>query len=433
MLGWGVFILLLGYAVDAPLRYGLSFAHLESLVYLRDLFFVAYVGLTVIRWAFGEKQNFPVVALLYLLGVHLFFGVANLQSLIQPLMGFKVVLAFVFGFAAYRVLQSPEKSIIKAAWVIFLPVVIGVIVNYFVVYPWAGALLDVGSGQAALTREWTAGGIRRLAGFSRASFDAASIVLVLMPVVLFSLRRHLLVAFVVFMVSVVATGLTTSKGALMAQAAFLGWLVLRKITTRQRANKIFVWGSAALVTFFPLAAVLAGVRAWTGRNDMWAWWFSSFHERMYRMWPDALKNVTDHGNVILGRGLGGVGFPQYFGEASLYNSADNVAVYMYVVFGLLGLIYLAWLYRVCLLVEDSPASELMKFCVPAWAIFLAMYGFTTNMVEQPFFCLTMGAAAGLGVLGRVRAGAVAGPSSNFIDRSGKRKLPEGVRQGWSRG
>lgn len=420
MLGWGVFVLLLGYAVDAPLRYGLSFAHLESLVYLRDLFFVAYVGLTVLRWAFGEKQNFPVVAMLYLLGVHLFFGVANLQSLIQPLMGFKVVLAFVFGFACCRVLFVSEKRVYQAAWVIFAIAVSGVLINYFVVYPWAGAMLESGIGQAALTREWTAGGVRRLAGFSRASYDAASIILVLLPIVLYSLRRHLLVGAVTFSLAFAATALTTSKGALMAEAVLLAWIAARRVLGVGFSDKVFVWGAATVTTVFPLASILAGVRAWSMRNDAFSWWFSSFHERMYRMWPDALTNVTDHGNVILGRGLGGMGFPQYFGEAARYNSADNVSVYMYVVFGLLGLFYLAWIYRACLTVGSSNAPEVIKFAAPAWALFCAVYGLTTNMVEQPFYCIALGSAVGIAAMRTSAVTARRAPSGFGTAWAGKR-------------
>lgn len=397
LLGWLVFFLLLGYAIDAPLRYLLSFVRLESLVYLRDVLFVIGVGVASVKWMLGEKRHFALVAVLYLLGAHFFFGVLNLQSLIQPLMGLKVVLAFAFGMAVHGLLLADHKKLYLGAWTIFVVVVSGVLVNYFLVYPWAGAILDSGVGQAALTREWTAGGVRRLAGFSRASYDAASIILVTLPVVLFSIRTRPLLGTVIFGLACTATALTTSKGALMAQAVFVVWLAVRKLLSPRPVDRAFVWGAAAVTTLFPLISVLAGVRSWSMRNDLFSWWFSSFHERMYRMWPDALANVTEHGSVLLGRGLGGMGFPQYFGEVALYNSADNVSVYMYVVFGLLGLIYLGVLYWACLRTGSRDTNSLVPFVAAAWALFCAVYGLTTNMAEQPFYCIALGAAVGVGL------------------------------------
>ena len=52
---------------------------------------------------------------------------------------------------------------------------------------------------------------------------------------------------------------------------------------------------------------------------------------------DALTGWLDHGSLFIGRGLGGIGFPQLGVEWWRYNAADNLMIYLLVSFGLLAL------------------------------------------------------------------------------------------------
>lgn len=108
------------------------------------------------------------------------------------------------------------------------------------------------------------------------------------------------------------------------------------------------------------------------------------------MWPRAFEVWTEHGNVLIGRGLGGVGFPQRFSasEWKLINVADNLFVYWTVVFGILG-----WFYATVLLwrlFSWEPPDAFMMKVVYGLMVVLFSFGLTANIVEQPVLLFSAG-------------------------------------------
>ncbi|MEP7246164.1 MAG: hypothetical protein ABI885_21130, partial [Gammaproteobacteria bacterium] len=142
----------------------------------------------------------------------------------------------------------------------------------------------------------------------------------------------------------------------------------------------------------PVAAVQFGFGV---RRASVAHWLSSFMDRIDYMWPEAIHGWLEHGNLFIGRGLGGIGFAQQGVEWWRYNAADNLMLYLLVSFGLLALVYVGIFLRgVARTFNAEPEEAYFASCVRGWAVVLFSYGCTTNMVEQPFMNIVIGVCFG---------------------------------------
>lgn len=385
------------YVVDAPLRYALSFARLEQILYARDLAAVALVMVEFVRWILGRKSSFVVVAVCYLLALHFILGAFNLPSILQPIVGLKVFLSFLLGLCAAEHLVKYSDRL--AGWAILALIICtgGVIGNYFIAFPWEGQMIASALGERALSREWTAGGIKRLAGFSRASFDAAAVLLVLVVPAVIALRRYWYLQITALGLVAYSIWLTTSKGALLALVLFSVLYLFQFVLAWRRVAMVLLGFVLASSVLLPFLGVFFGFAPEIRGSDT-AWWLSSFVARLQQMWPDALLNVTQHGSVVLGRGLGGIGFPQLFGEWFRYNAADNVAIYFFSNFGVLGILYLVVIAWYGIRAVSSSGEPLLVSSVGGWLIVFLGYGLTLNMIEQPFSSMTFGFVGGVGLL-----------------------------------
>jgi hypothetical protein len=392
---WAAVVITATYLFEGPTRYVLLLAHVPSLIYLRDLAAVALVGFAISSWMGGERRLFPLVVAVYALFLHLLCGMLLLPGVVQPLLGLKVFFTFLFGMAAASAISQHPHGILRLALGAFVATVIGVLLDVAMNFPWAGQAYESAIATVQVSREWTSGGIPRLAGFARASFDAATIVLVLMVPMLAS-RWHVFWRVLLWSTGVATIWLTTSKGALLAMAALAGWAMLESLASGRRAVLAWISSFAAVCLILPIAATQFGFGV--RRGDV-AGWLSSFVERIDFMWPDAIATWLEHGNVFTGRGLGGIGFAQLGVEWWRYNAADNLMIYLLVSFGLFALLYVgAFLWSLRRTFNGEGSQELIARCVRGWAVVLFSYGWTSNMVEQPLMNFIIGLCFGVAMI-----------------------------------
>ncbi|HEV7716857.1 MAG TPA: hypothetical protein VGO53_14765, partial [Steroidobacteraceae bacterium] len=230
---WVAAIASASYVFEGPARYILLLAKIPSAIYLRDLAEIGLVGFAVFSWMTGERRLFPLMVALYVLFLHVLCGVLLLPSVIQPLLGLKVFFTFLFGMAAVTAIAEHPRSLLWLSFLAFMVTAGGVFLNVVIDFPWAGQAYESAIATVQVSREWSSGGIPRLAGFARASFDAATIVLVLMVPILAGGWS------IVWRVGLWALGfatiyLTTSKGALLALLAIGVWRVLEGFRSAKR-------------------------------------------------------------------------------------------------------------------------------------------------------------------------------------------------------
>jgi hypothetical protein len=379
------------YIFESPVRYALLRAHVPTLIYLRDLAAFALIGFAVFSWLTGARRLFPVMVALYVLFLHLLCGVLLLPGVIQPLLGLKVFFTFLFGMVAAAAIAERGTALLRLSLLALLATAFGVFLDKFVEFPWAGEAYESAIATVQVSREWTSGGVPRLAGFARASFDAATIVLVLMVPILAS-RLNVFWRFALWVLGFVTIWLTTSKGALLALVALGVWRVLETFRSAKQWVLAWVFFFSACCAALPIAAVQFGFGV---RRSTVASWLSSFMDRVDFMWPDALSGWLEHGSLFIGRGLGGIGFPQLGLEWWRYNAADNLMIYLLVSFGLLALVYVGVFLRGLTRTFDAnDAAPFFPRCVRGWAVVLFSYGCTSNMIEQPLMNLVIGICFG---------------------------------------
>src|SRR4051794_22524226 len=68
---WATFGMAMSYLFEGPTRYVLMFAHVPTLIYLRDVVALGLVAFAVFSWLSGERRLFPLVVAVYVLLLHL--------------------------------------------------------------------------------------------------------------------------------------------------------------------------------------------------------------------------------------------------------------------------------------------------------------------------------------------------------------------------
>src|SRR5262245_47448887 len=207
---WSALLICASYVFEGPVRYLLLLAHVPSLIYTRDLAALALVALAVSFWLGGERRLFPLVVAIYALFLHLLCGVLILPGIAQPLLGLKIFFTFLLGMAASVAIVSRPRELLWLAFAAFIASAAGVALDVVVSFPWAGQAYDSAIASVQVSREWSSGGVARLSGFARASFDAATIMLVLIVPLLAS-RWSVLVRATLRIVAAGTIWLTTTK------------------------------------------------------------------------------------------------------------------------------------------------------------------------------------------------------------------------------
>jgi hypothetical protein len=294
--------------------------------------------------------------------------------------------------------------------------------------PWTGLVYKVGEVQVEAAREWTTFGLERVAGFSRASYDAAGHLLFL-AVAMVILGRGRVWRWLAWLATGVLIGLTTTKKSLgvflVLTALFVPMLWPRvRRGLKQAIGAMVPWGAVAIGIALPVSTLFVRYRL-KFDSLVSAFLFASFEDRLTVVWPDGFALLREHGNVLLGRGIGGIGVAQRYFEPARYTSADNLYLYSYVTFGLAALLMIVlYGWAVSRLgVSDLASAPGWSRLVWWWAIVVLLSGWATNGLEGPFVAMVLGCT--LAAATRIRAKKV-GPTRLRSRASGLG--PSGVSQ-----
>lgn len=368
-----------------PLRMYLSMVGLAPLIYVPNLLMLIATIWQLL--AEPHERGFCAMRLISLLvvGYAVLIGLLYLP-LVQVAMGIYVLLPFWFMLACGPELVRRWAAVQRYIPMFFFLVAGGVIANQFFEYPWEGFGYSVGDLDVEGSRQWYAnGGVKRLAGFSRASFDAAVQVQVLAILYVVTTRSAWL-RLIIWTLSVFAIYPTNSKGILLV------WLVLTPIVllrerlpeSPQRAMPAVI---GVLGLTLPLSTLVFSFNSQFSNPTLANLTFS-FYDRLNYMWPEAWHLLREYGHLHMGRGVGSVGTAQTYFEPSLFNAGDNVFMYWLVIFGwaaIPGFLFL--LLRGLRLRPQRSVLELRIFCL---LIAVLVYGSMSNVVENAVFAMTAG-------------------------------------------
>jgi hypothetical protein len=371
-------------AITGPFRWVAGISGLTPIVYFPQVLLL-FSTLLVIIWE-SRRGLQPLRAMtLLVITYSILVGLFH-TPLFQVLFGIYTLLPFWFGLACSEIIFRHWHLVSKVSVWLWLLVVSGVTLNFWIAFPWEGFGYSVGDLDVVSSREWeNIGGGKRLAGFSRASFDAALQALLLGVIVSLGIR-NIGLRLLVWSITFLTIYLTTSKGV------YNIFLILTPIVIfgDRIPSSLIRWWPLALgliALFLPMSPLFMDVNFYIRNQELSNLTFS-FWDRLNDMWPNAWKLLSNQGSTLWGRGLGGIGTPQTYFEASRFNAADNIFVYWFVIFGWVALPgFLLLLLRSLRLNPWRHPVEAAAFCL---LLSTLTYGITANVVESGFFAIAAG-------------------------------------------
>ena len=385
---WSLLAYMTTLVFEGPLRYTLSSIGLGTLIYLRDLLGASCIFVGVF-WAVRVRRNIydPLVVTVYFLVMFALLGLLIQEvTIFSTAFGIKIYAVLIFGIAAAEGVTQHRKTFERAILLFGLASSLGVLINYAVgKLPWEALTYETAFGIVSTTKEWWAEGERRLSGFARASFDAAMVIGLSAGLIL-PTKNRLYVATIgsLFLASVY---LTTSKSMILAVALLIAWLLFTPQRFRHRTG-LFI-----CTCFLLLMICLPAISCTFEFNEQLMYQvphgLSSFIERIVSMWPKSCAILNSPYSWIFGGGIGSIGVPQqYMRLTGGYSSGDNLFVYLYVSGGLVWAT--AFIYSYVKSIREKSFALFDRDVFTGLTMIIMVYGFTTNMIEQPFFSLVAG-------------------------------------------
>ena len=382
-----LFLFLLGDVLGGAIRYYAVQFHIPWVSYVPYVLLACSLVPMFFVYLVSEGVTSTYLQVVVLFGIATTWGAFNLGRSDQIGFGLWVCVAFFYGIVLLPAIMRGWRSLTPYVFFLWALAVAGVFINFFYSWPWIGLRYQVGATVIEASRRWTAGALSfsRLPGFSRASFDVSLQILIPCIFLAGALRRRWWIP--VWVLSAAAIALTTDKtvAAIFILLSIGGALHRKPLRPFWRYLPLTL---AALDILLPFSMLLIKID-WMDalRSHLWIGLFASFLARMQVGWPEWLRMIAERGNWFLGRGMGGIGTPQLYFEPTLYSSADNIAVYLYGVFGIPGLaLLLVYAWNVTRSLGDSLGARFLFLC----SCVVLLEGATSNVMEAPLLALALG-------------------------------------------
>lgn len=370
---------------EGPLRMVLSMAHVAPAIYLRDALVAIAVGRVMMQAARHHFVALLLTALLLLL--HNLVGIWMLPKINQVLFGDKILLYAAFGASIAPLLARRDKSARIVLIAVLGVTCAGLLFNLkFNPAPWSKISSEIDGLRVSGIRTDYAGGAPRLAGFSRANTTAAGLV-ILSCISLMLIYPSRYVRLLLVLLPMPFIYLTNSKS--IAPFYLLATLPLLLPATFRTLGKPLCVVALILCAAIPL--LLFGTYFHIPQGDASS--LFSLVDRIDRSWPHSWSLIADHGSVLLGRGIGGIGSPQKAYEAARFAEADNAFIYLYAYTGAFALLYVVGV--IYLVIRAKPfASPRAEFAIAILGL-QGLMGSTAIIFEDQYALMYLCAAIAL--------------------------------------
>lgn len=382
---YGIILYLLSMIIEGPIRYVLHITGGELLLYFRDLFLFIVIIAYIVKAIMSGRMHKIMLAMFCLIFFHTIIGVFYIQNILQVLFGLKIMMPLFVGMLAYPVFHSRPKTIKYLFLIFFMIAVLGVFINYFKIFPWEGMSYNLAGQEIQESRSWDMLGIKRIAGFSRSSYDVATQIILLSIYLISNLEIKLkLVTLFLWVIAGIAIVLTTTKGMVLAYALLSLFMVMYKIIPNfcNIYQKMLI---VPIITTIVLPICAYSLFQSGLLENIKSVLLTSLWSRMLDTWPTALAFLKSRGDLLLGRGIGGIGGSQLYFEQENYTPGDNLFVYALSYFGVMSIAYFAYVYKLAQKI-DLKNGLFYYLCL----LILFIYGITQSVFESGFFLMFTG-------------------------------------------
>jgi len=355
---------------------------------LRDGVTLATILVTVVLMR-HRGANLSVIGLIFMAMIaHSAIGIATMGStrvgFSQVGFGIKLLLPFFAGMCLWTTALDGGPRVTRMYYACWGIACLGVVLDWFGLLDGLNHVETTVDGVRGFGyQKYYAADVTRISGFSRnwgsAAANIALLALILVAHTAKPGRRWLIV-----IMSLWPLWLTNTKSMIIAFVV----TVAVKLLAGRRADLIYRFMLLVLVLLVVLTPiVMSGVQLHSPDMSSFGLW--SFVDRVRDSWPRAWRIINTSGLGVLGRGIGGVGSPQYVWDPTNYTSADNLFMLAYGYFGVA-----AFPYFVIICVAAARAGQHRPSLSAALMILICELcsGITATILENPFDAFACGAA-----------------------------------------
>ncbi len=316
--------------------------------------------------------------------IYVALGIIN-NSLIASVFGIYIFVPFLFAFFYCDVLyERVFFDNVKFNFIYFLSCAAGIFYVSQFGAAWIGAEQEIGGVTKVVSRDWVSNGMIRNPGFTGGSVSSATFISITFAFIGFYLvkKRRLITFAALFALSSYLVYLTTTKTTMVTLGLVFALVFCSSFITRYAVKILFLLLAVfSYYCMFSINNVSTGMLA----NTMLI--------RIYQTWPNAMLLLENSTQYFLGKGFGSIGVPTYYFNPSMANSADNMFVYLYVLFGVPSVLLVFYgMIKFIYFKMESPRDSKEFFII---LIVVLSGGITSNLFEASFYSVYAGIIIGM--------------------------------------
>lgn len=363
-----VFYIVLNFFFAAPLRFLYSFIlKADYLNYLLNAIFIGLIILYKRKLIINTISKYKWIFVCFLI-IIMYSSVFESYKVIG--MFFYVIIPFFF-FALFneKVIEIITSSP-KLVLIVFIVSTMGIVFDYYYDFPWKSLSYSVAGKDIDVARDWTdTDSVERVGGFFRASYEAATGMIILAILLLYK-TRNLILTHIIFVITLICILITTTKSCVVSVGliyivyitGFFGYSIKKKVS-------LFLISILSFVGIILPLGMIPNFKIPEFNNY-------SFIDRLTNTWPRLLKLFESPIQYILGLGVGAIGLGQEtFGNLKLANSGDNMFIYL---FGNMGILAFGLFFIIFDRMKKNDSAIFIYSTV-----YLLSYGITANIIESP--------------------------------------------------
>lgn len=329
-------------------------------------------------------KKLSYILLMIFLSIYVLIGMNN-NSLISSVFGIYIFIPFLFAFLYSKELyQRIFKNNFKFNLFYFLSCALGIFyVNQFGA-EWIGAEQEIAGVTKVVSRDWISNGMMRNPGFTGTSVSSATLVIITCTFLGYTFleKRRFISLLGIFGLSAYLIYLTTTKTTMVTLGFVFVLIFCSSFLIKYIVKIIFL-----LLTLFSYYCMFNISNVSTGMLT------NTMLIRMYQTWPNAMLLLETPMQYFFGKGFGSIGVPTYYFTPALANSADNMYVYLYVIFGVFSVLFSFFFIMKFLSFELLQSRSTKQFLIMSLVILTG--GITSNLFEASFYSVYGGVIIGM--------------------------------------